>query len=118
MPLPRSTDEERRRSRRIQLSTPLAVLSLDPYLEFNGQLNATNVSYHGCQLVAPRPFKRETLLQLAVPATNQKTTARVVWSLPVWPEAQAKQWKVGVQLDTPGNYWDLPSQPPDWPMTT
>src|SRR5712692_9483392 len=38
-----SADRDRRRSQRIPLALPLAVLSLHPYLEFSGDCNTTDV---------------------------------------------------------------------------
>jgi len=118
MVTPSSEDRDRRRSQRIPLKMLLMVLSVDSYLEFKGPCYVTNVSYHGCQLIAPRPFKHETLLDLTMPSTNRHIRAHVIWSTPVGPEAQVKQWKVGVQFDTPGNYWALPFQPLDWLTAT
>jgi len=114
--MPPSQDRDLRRSRRIDLPLQLDVLSLAPSLEYIGHCHATNVSYHGCQFIAPRPFRHETLLRLNVLSTpNRKTMARVIWSIPVWSETPVSQWKVGVQLEVPGDYWNPPMQPDDWP---
>ncbi len=113
MVTPPSPDRDRRRSQRIELKIPLIVWSLDPDLEFRGPCYVTDVSNHGCQFKAPRPFKLESLLDLTFPSTNRHIRAHVIRSIPVGPEAQGKQWIVGVELDTPGNYWDLPFEPLD-----
>lgn len=111
---PESVD--RRRSQRIPLKIPLIVVSLDPYLEIRDPcvVFVTVVSYHGCQFIAPRPFKHETLLALSTPSNNRHIRAHVIRSIPVGPAAQATQWIVGVEFDTPGNYWDVETPPPDW----
>jgi len=68
--------------------------------------------------MAPRPFKHGTVLDLTIPSINRHIKGHVIWSIPVGPEAQDKQWEVGVQFDTPGNYWDLPFQLLDWLTAT
>ena len=118
MVTPPSGDRDRRRSQRIQLKMLLNVLSVDPSLEFKGPCYVSNVSYHGCHFMAPRPFKHGTLLDLIIPSNNRHIKGHVIWSIPVGPEAQDKQWEVGVQFDTPGNYWDLPFQLLDWLTAT
>jgi hypothetical protein len=48
--------------------------------------------------MAPRPFKYGTVLDLTIPSMNRHIKGHVIWSIPVGPEAQDKQWEVGVQL--------------------
>jgi hypothetical protein len=42
------------------------------------------------------------------------TIAHVVRSIQVLPGPQVDTWYVGVELDIPGNIWDVESPPPDW----
>ena len=107
---------ERRRSQRIELKIPLIVLSFDPYPESSGSccVYIVDVSYHGCQFIAPRPFELETALALTIPSTNRHIKAHVIRSIPAGPEAQVTQWIVGVELETPGNYWGVESPPRGW----
>ena len=104
---------DRRRSRRIPVSLPLDILGLEPALMLHEHCNTVEVSHPGCQFIAPIPFKRNARLRLTVLSNNHSVTARVVRSIPVWPEVQVKRWKVGTEFDSPGNDWGVDALSPD-----
>jgi hypothetical protein len=105
---------ERRRSERLRTAVVIYVTSLDPELEFSGRCNTTDVSLHGCQFFIARPFKHGAPLRLDIPDTQRTATARVVRSMPVLPDMNVMLWKVGVELDLPGNCWGVERPPRDW----
>lgn len=111
------TKQERRRSQRIPHSVPLFVTSLDAPLTFVGKVKTVEVSYHGCLIHALRPFPHGTKLRLDIVYGNRTTTARVVHSDPVGTGMQLTTWRVGLELDKPGNVWMVDPPPPDWPQT-
>ena len=105
---PRPIREERRRSQRIPSSVLLVVFSLDPDLAFCGRCQTVEVSHHGCSFRAPQPFKHGARLRLGILHTGQVTTARVVYAFPLEPvELAVKSWRVGLELDKPGNVFGV-----------
>ena len=99
----------RRRSERVPLSALLTVFSLDPWLAFTGRCNTVDVSCHGCRLVTSRPFLHNTKLRLNISFNNRTVTSHVVRSIPVLPAPLVGTWFVSVELDTPGDYWQVQS---------
>jgi hypothetical protein len=98
---------DRRRSERVASPIPLIVSSRDPFLAFSGQCNTVDVSYHGCRFVAACPLQHNARLSLRTPSCDRIATARVVRSIPARPGPDVDSWLVGVELDTPGNYWGV-----------
>lgn len=106
--------QERRRSQRIPWLVPLFVRCLDSPFIFGGNLNAVEVSSHGCVIHALRPFPRGTELRLDILYGNRTTTARVVHSDPIGTGMHLTRWTIALELDKPGNVWMIKSPPPDW----
>lgn len=98
---------DRRRSPRVPLSTPVLVLSRDPFLTFRGRFDTVDVSCHGCRFIIPGPLQHNARLSLTILSNNRIVTAFVARSIPVMPGPNVDSWFVGVELDTPGNYWDV-----------
>jgi hypothetical protein len=92
------------------LSLLLFISSLDPDLAFFERCQTVEVNHHGCSFSASQPFKHGARLRLGILHNGQVTTARVVYALPLEPTL--KRWRVGLELDKPGNvFWDVPSPP-------
>lgn len=108
-------NSDRRRSRRISLSVPLLVVSLDPKLEFSAHLNTREVSGHGCLLSSRRPFTFGTRLRLYLLNDNRGITAHVIHSVPAGTLTDL--WNVALELHRPGNFWGVLSPPYDWGAT-
>lgn len=94
---------ERRRSQRAPLSVPVLMQSLDPLYDFTVRAVIVEVSSHGCQIRAPRPFMHGARLCLRVASTQYLAAARVVRSIP--SESDMGTWQVGVELDQPSRFW-------------
>jgi hypothetical protein len=105
--------QERRRSQRFPQSVPLFVRCLDPPFAFVGNLNAVEVSSHGCVIHALRPFPHDTRLRLDIPSGNRTTTARVVHSDPIETGMYLTTWTIALELDKPGDVWMVNPPPPD-----
>ena len=108
---------ERRRSQRIPFSLVVYVMSLQPSLSFIERCELVEVSRHGCQILAPRPLPRLTRIRLDRLTRVAITVAQVMRSTPVESTA-VKTWRVGLELDTPGNIWGIAQPPRDWVTTT
>lgn len=106
--------QERRRSQRIPWLVPLFVRCLGSPFIFGGNLNAVEVSSHGCVIHALRPFPRGTELRLDILYGNRTTTTRVVHSDPIGTGMHLTRWTIALELDKPGNVWMVKQPPPDW----
>lgn len=91
---------EHRRSQRIPFSVPVFIKSLDPKLNYAVRCVLLDISRHGCQVSAPRPFTNGTWLSLQLLSSNRLTAVRVIRSIPVEPDINT--WKVGLELYRPG----------------
>ena len=96
---------DRRRSQRFFVTLEVTVSSRDPFLDFSGCFHTVDVSHNGCRFVAPCPVQHNARLSLRTPCTDRIATARVVRSIPAVPGPDVNSWLVGVELDTPGDYW-------------
>ncbi len=104
---------ERRRSQRIPFSLAVYVMSLHPSFSFVKRCELVEISSHGCQLLAPRPLPRLTRVRLDRLTRVAITVAHVIRSTPV-ESMEVKTWRVGLELETPGNIWGIAQAPPDW----
>jgi hypothetical protein len=101
-----------RRSTRLPLEVPILVTSLDAALEFSEECKTTLVNAHGCGLITLSALPRDLPVRLEIVPSKRNTTARVadVVSLGGSPET----WLVGMELDSPGNFWGIEYAPSDW----
>jgi hypothetical protein len=114
---------EQRRSLRVPLSVRLFVLSLDPALIFAGHCQTTAVNSHGCAIQAPREFELGMRLCLGNLPGSQVATAHVVYSAVAdqdhkvysFEQHSVRKYRIGLELETPGNVWNVESPPSDWP---
>jgi len=101
-----------RRSTRLPLEVPILVTSLDPSFEFSEECITTLVNAHGCGLVVQRSFPRDLPVRLQIVPAKRHTTARVADVVPLGGEPET--WLLGMELDTPGNFWGIDYAPSDW----
>jgi len=101
-----------RRSTRLPLEVPVLVTSLDPACEFSEECTTTLVSAHGCGLVVQRPLARGLPVRLEIVPAKRRTTACVADVVPLGGTPET--WLLGMELDTPGNFWGIDYAPSDW----
>ena len=101
-----------RRSTRLPLEVPILVTSLDPSFKFSEECITTLVNAHGCGLVVQRSFPRDLPVRLEIVPSKRQTTARVADVVPLGGEPET--WLLGMELDTPGNFWGIDYAPSDW----
>jgi hypothetical protein len=101
-----------RRSTRLPLEIPILIRSLDPAKQFSEECKTTLVNAHGCGLITEHALPRDLPVQLEIIASKRQITARVadVVSLGGEPET----WLLGLELDSPGNFWGIEYAPSDW----
>src|SRR5207245_10147148 len=96
---------DRRRSKRVRLSTLLTMETQDPAVVFSGRCTTFDVNCHGGLLISSRPFPYNTKLRLTITPSNRILTAYVVRSIPTLPTIHVLTWFVRIGFDTPGNYF-------------
>ena len=86
--------------------------SLDPACEFSEECTTTLVNAHGCGLVVQRPLPRDLPVRLEIVPAKRHTTARIADVVPLGGTPET--WLLGMELDTPGNFWGIEYAPSDW----
>jgi hypothetical protein len=108
---PEKTTHAIRRSTRLPLEVPVLLTSLGgaPFCE---QCNTTLVNAHGCGVIAMRAITRGVRVEVEIVSAKRHTTARVAEVVPLGGDPET--WLVGLELETPGNFWGIQYAPSDW----
>jgi hypothetical protein len=101
-----------RRSSRLPLEVPVRVTGLNPSASLLEDCNTTVVNAHGCGLIAKRIIPRGIRVSLEIVAARRHTTALVCQVVPLGGDPET--WLIGLELDTPGNFWGVEYAPSDW----
>jgi hypothetical protein len=112
MGLSEKTQHAIRRSTRLPLEVPVLVTSLDPAQPFSEPGNTTLVNAHGCGLIVPRALAHGIPVRLEIVSAKRHTTAHVSEVVPLGGDPET--WLVGLELDSPGNFWGIDYAPSDW----
>lgn len=118
MPSPHRAHAQKRRSTRIDQTILLTVRGMDafraPYVE---KVPTLVVSCHGCRYRSKHEVIQGDIVLLEVKPSQGhpelSTRARVKW-LQRLTSGKEQSWDVGVELETPGNFWDVAAPPADW----
>ena len=109
-----SMQDNRRQSLRVPLPVPLIVSDPKPH-GFSEYCEIVMANGHGCQLRSPCPLEPGMQVRLdTVYVKNRAASATVIHSEPIGLQ-ETRVWNCGLALDTPGNFWGIPSPPQDWP---
>ncbi len=99
-----------RRSSRVPATVPILVTSLDG-AHFSDVCETLVVNAHGCAIRSR--VKLDAGVQLHFHTKEGRvTTGQVVSCQPM--ESDSQSWRLGAQLDQPGNFWGLQNFPKDW----
>src|SRR5215813_12193281 len=101
-----------RRSTRLPLEVPVLVVSLDPALNFSEECKTTLVNAHGCGLITQHSLPRDLPVRLEIVPSKRQTNARVADVVPLGGDPET--WLIGMELETPGNFWGIEYAPSDW----
>lgn len=101
-----------RRSTRLPLEVPVQVTSLSPHFSFSERCNTTLVNAHGCGLISPRALEMNLPVRLEIISAKRHTTAQVSEVVPLGGEPET--WLIGLELNSPGNFWGIEYAPSDW----
>jgi hypothetical protein len=110
-------DAEHRRSTRVERSISLVVLGTNRRGEvFQERTSAVSLNLHGCRYSSRHEYAPEGWVTLQVTGTDGgnsrpvRARVRSVFSI----ETTRGQCQVGVELESPGNVWGIPTPPEDW----
>jgi len=100
-----------RRSTRLSLEIPVVITSLDPACAFHKECKTVFVNAHGCAVIVRERIEDETLVMLTLVSTGASKKGRVVLTVPL---LESVSWLLGVEFDSPENFWEVENPPGDW----
>lgn len=115
---PAKDGADKRRSTRLTLAVPIKVKGVDALHEpFTEQTRTVMVSCHGCRYVSRHYVTKGSEVTLEIPRgipdrPPRNVTAKVIWVQR--PSHAREMLYIGLNLDVPGNVWDIPMPPDDW----
>jgi hypothetical protein len=69
------------------------------------------VSLHGCGVIVPERLKNETPVMVKLVSNGASKKGRIVLAVPL---LENLSWLLGVEFDTPENFWQVENPPADW----
>ena len=100
-----------RRSTRLSLQIPVVVTSLDPACDFHKECKTAFVNAHGCGLIVPQVLDYQTPVTVELVSNGANKNGRVVRVIPL---LENFSWFLGVEFDSPENFWEVENPPADW----
>jgi len=100
-----------RRSTRLSLQIPVVITCLDPSLNFREECNTVVVNAHGCGVIVHERLKNETPVTVKLVSNGRSKKGRIVLAIPVIDDIS---WLLGLDFDSPENFWGIETPPPDW----
>jgi len=113
-----SNPEVKRRSSRIVQAVPLVVSGVDALgRPFQERTSTLVINCHGCRYQSKHYVLKNMWVTLEVPNPEQGFEPRMARARVMWiqrPRTVRELFQVGVELETPGNFWGIAFPPPDW----
>ncbi|MGH9562426.1 MAG: hypothetical protein ACRD3S_13320, partial [Terracidiphilus sp.] len=109
------TGTERRRSERVSQSLPVIVRGIDLLGQpFEERSSTLNLNLHGCRYASKYHLPKNTWVTLEIihGAERENVRARIAWIQR--PRSIRELFLIGVELESPGNFWSLEQPPADW----
>jgi len=108
----------KRRSTRLTICVPIKIKGVDPLHEpFTEHTRTVMVSCHGCKYLSRHYVTKGTEIELEIPRGDPQKPPRTITAKVVWvqrPSHTREMLHIGLNLDVPGNVWDIPMPPDDW----
>jgi hypothetical protein len=101
---------QRRRSERISKTLPVIVRGIDLLGQpFEEKTSTVSINLHGCRYSSTHHLPKNTWITLEIPqsAGAHNVRARVAWIQR--PHSTREFFQVAVELESPGNVWDMDS---------
>jgi hypothetical protein len=106
-----SSKNDARRSTRLSLQIPVVVTSLDSAHDFYEECKTAFVNAHGCAIVGAERLPDETPVMLKLVSNGALKKGRVVLAVAL---LESVSWLLGVEFDSPENFWGVENPPADW----
>jgi hypothetical protein len=110
--------EQRRRSTRVEQTSPVIIRGVDLLGQpFEERTAAQNLSFHGCRYASKHHLPKNTWVTLEVPSGESQGDAMCVRARVAWiqrPQTLRDLFQVGVELEKGRNVWGVTSPPSDW----
>jgi hypothetical protein len=100
-----------RRSTRLSLQIPVVVISLDPACDFHEECNTVVINAQGCGVIVRERLKDETPVMMKLVSNGALKKGRIVLAIALFGTAS---WLLGVEFDSPENFWEIENPPADW----
>lgn len=100
-----------RRSTRLSRQIPIVISSLDPAQNFSGKYETVVVNAHGCGVILPERLKNETPVTVELISNGRSKKARIVLAISL---VEGASWLLGLEFESPGNFWEIKNPPADW----
>jgi hypothetical protein len=89
----------------------VVVTSLDSARDFYEECKTAFVNAHGCAIIVRERLPDETPVMLKLVANGALKKGRVVLAVAL---LESVSWLLGVEFDSPENFWELENPPADW----
>ena len=106
-----SRKNDDRRSTRLSLQIPVVITSLDPACDFYKECKTVFVNAHGCATIVRERLADETPVMLKLVSNGALKKGCVVLAVPL---LESVSWLLGVEFDSPENFWEVENPPGDW----
>jgi hypothetical protein len=110
--------EQRRRSTRVEQSSPVIIRGVDLLGQpFEERTAAQNLSFHGCLYASKHHLPKNTWVTLEVPSGESRGDAMCVRARVAWiqrPQTLRDLFQVGIELEKGKNVWGVTFPPSDW----
>jgi hypothetical protein len=90
---------------------PVVVTSLDPECDFHKECKTVFVNAHGCGIIVPQLLNNQTPVTVELVSNGANKNGRVVLAIPL---LENFSWFLGVEFDSPANFWEVEHPPADW----
>ena len=87
------------------------VTSLDSARDFYEECKTAFVNAHGCAIIVRERLPDETPAMFKLVSNGALKMGRVVLAVAL---LESVSWLLGVEFDSPGNFWGVENPPADW----
>ncbi len=105
------TKNDVRRSTRLSLQIPVVITSLDLSHDFREECKTVVVNAHGCGVIVHERLKNETPVTVKLISNGRSKKGRIALVISVIDDTS---WLLGLDFDSPENFWGIETPPSDW----
>ncbi len=106
-----------RRSTRLALQVGVLITTLDLRNQICEECRTVAINAHGCGVIMPEELKVGIPVLVDLLSQPRSKKARVVVCVSL-AEAGPKTYLVGLEFETPENFWGIENPPADWAVAS